>query len=105
MLEVQASEDRALHIDRRRFITRALQLAWMTPVVFTLSAESAIAQTPTCGTTAASGAPCTQTGSCPCSRDNCCNTSGNNSGGTTCGCYTTPPTAHSRCATVKLPCG
>lgn len=82
-------------IERREFIRRGLIVGWTTPVIMSLLAEDALAQTPACGTRAGGG-PCTNNPVCPASKLYCCKTQGTN-----CGCFATC-TAGNNCSITGL---
>ena len=71
-------------IERRKFLKRALVVAWSTPVIMTIASEHALAQSPACGTRSG-GNPCPNSPDCPSSRNFCCTTTNN---GSACACYT-----------------
>ena len=80
-------------IDRRRFLGRAARIAWVTPIVYSLMSEHALAQVPTCGSSN-QNTPCPNTPTCPPTFPHCCRINSTVTGNQTCGCFTalTKPT-------------
>ena len=82
-------EVRANEVDRRRFLKRAGTIAWSAPVIYTLMAEHALAQSTPCSDTQSPGptSTCVENTTCPSSAPRCCRV--NALGASDCRCYPT----------------